>query len=131
MLGYLKAIYDWFTKVGESWLNSIWLVLGKWWSWQLAFAAAIVGCISFAIDAYCWLCSTYFSTTAYLLETITHHAGGKTGWSSLSAGAALLNCVFPLDYAISAGAAVMSVIVVVEAFKVIVTVYKLIPFKFT
>lgn len=133
MTGWLKGIFDWLGAQLLPWVSGIWRWMRDFtWMW-VALLLAILAPISYAIDY--WVRASYFVmvTTRDMFTVVASTAPSEASgmWAGLQSGAALMNCVVALDYAIALGTVVLGLYVMLAIARFFVWVYKLIPFKFT
>jgi hypothetical protein len=129
MLGYLKAIFDWFAQVGAEYFGGIFDVLRrfKWFVVALigAFLAPIVWIFELAKSLTGGLASQSAKLVALMDALRLGEAGGM--WASVGSGAALMNCVVPLDVLISSSGVLISLWLVIVGIKAALFVYRHIP----
>lgn len=134
MLGYLKAILDAVIKRLEPYLGGLFRVLGRVKWFTVAIVTALLNAVVFAVKFFVWSTAYFATTTGSLVgkaSALVSGGGGAGGWAALANGAALMNCVVPLDYALSAAGVLLGTFVLIQAWRGVVFVYRLIPLKFT
>jgi hypothetical protein len=131
MLGFLKALFDWCANVLQPYLGGIWEVVRKQKWFFIALVGALLVPLRWVLEIADTLTGGLAEQTEKLyqlvLELNISQANGL--WGQLSEGAALMNCVVPLDALLSSFGLVLSVWLTVFGIKVAVWVYRLIPFK--
>jgi hypothetical protein len=129
MLGYLKAIFDWFSNIGGEWFAGLFNLLNrfKWFVVALlaSLLAPIVWIFELAKDLTAGMAASSADVLGYMQTLGLGQAGGM--WSSLAGGAALMNCVVPLDIMISSFGALLSLWLVILGIKAALFVYRHIP----
>jgi hypothetical protein len=133
MLGYLKAIFDWFTNIGGTYLGGIWEILRKNKWILLTLVAALLAPIRWVLEVAEFLTGGIAEKTSELVGYFQQLRIGESGglWSAVSEGAALMNCVVPLDVILSSFGVLLSIWLTIFGIKAAVWVYRLIPGKFT
>lgn len=133
MLGYLKAIFDWFTNIGGIYLGGIWEILRKNKWIAITLLGALFAPIRWVLEVAEILTGGIVEKTAELAGLFQQLRIGESGgmWSALSDGASLMNCVVPLDVLLSSFGVLLSIWLVIFGIKAAVWVYRLIPGKFT
>jgi hypothetical protein len=133
MLGWLKGLFDQVGKVVVPWLMGIFDLLRSFvWMW-VALLLAILAPIYWAIDWFARSAAFVAQTTADMLTSTrtVNPAAASSYWAPLLDGAALMNCVVALDYAIALGSVVISMWGMIAITRGLVWLYKLLPGKFT
>jgi len=127
------SIFSFLWKQVEPWLRGIWSIVRKQAWLFVAFVLGVVTPISWAINY--WAEASYFllEETKRMFQTSKALGVGSAGsfWSALSEGAALMNCIVALDYAIAIGTTLFGFATFIAVAKGLVWLYKLIPFKMT
>lgn len=132
MWGWLKAIFQWLGNQLGPYLRGIVENLRRFKWFLVALVGAILAPINWVLD---WLveCAQFvYSQTADLLNMAHALDPGQSSnlWNAISAGAALMNCVVPLDYAVAVGSLLMGWLVALGILRAILWAYKTInPFK--
>lgn len=131
MLGYLKAIFDWFSNIGQTFLQGLFDVVRKFKWFFVALVAALLAPIKWVLEYARGVTSGIASATDQIVSYMAQfQAGNVSGWwAQLSAGAALMNCVVPLDLVLSVFGILITMWLVTMGIKAAVWLYKLIPFK--
>lgn len=131
MWGWLEGIFDWLMKQLRpllEWIGGAVMRL-KWFI--VALIGAITAPINWILD---WANDAWdygLSQTVELLSLVQSAGMGsaKEYWAGLSAPAALMNCVVPLDYALALGSVLLTFCIGGALFKALIWLYSLIPFK--
>lgn len=131
MIGYLKALFDWFTNVGGILLKGS-LDLFKRFKWFfVAVLAAVLAPLVWVLQALKGLTAGLVETSESILQTMEgfgiESASGL--WGGISGGAALMNCVVPLSLMLSSFGGLLTLWLLIMSIKTAVWVYRLIPFK--
>lgn len=133
MISAITAVFVWLRENLGSWLGAVWGLFRrvKWFAVGLAVVA--INMMDYAIEFFAWSGYTFAYQTGMLKDRVLSFldGDGAGAWGALSDGAALMNCVLPLDYMIAAGASVMVVYLICGGIYAVVAIYKLIPFKAT
>lgn len=133
MSGYLKAIFDWFVNIGGTFLEGLYDVVRRFKWFFVAVLAALLAPIKWVLEVARDITQGLVSTTQSVIDMVAQlgidNAGGM--WSALAGGAALMNCVVPLDYVLSTFGVLLSLWLVIFGIKAAVWLYRLIPGKFT
>jgi hypothetical protein len=131
MIGYLKALFDWFTNVGGILLKGS-LDLFKRFKWFfVAVLAAVLAPLVWVLQALKGLTAGLVETSESILQTMQGFGIDSASglWGGISAGAALMNCVVPLSLMLSSFGGLLTLWLLILSIKTAVWVYRLIPFK--
>lgn len=132
MSGWLKAVFESLQKRVEPFLSGLFEVLGRIKWFVVSIVVAVVNLVVYAVSFFVWATDFFATTTGRLLARWTSvSSSAGDGWSSLSKGAALMNCIVPLDYLLSAGGVLFGTWILIQVWRGIVFLYRLIPAKFT
>jgi hypothetical protein len=133
MIGYFKAVYDWLAGIGSVLWQGLFDVLRRFKWFVVALVGAILAPLAWVLDRVKAISETLVSTTGELVVTMgqlnLNAAGGL--WSQLAQGAALMNCVVPLDILLSTFGVLLTLWFVIFAIRTAYFLYRWIPAKFT
>lgn len=131
MIGYLKAVFEWLSGIGGVLWTGLYDVLRKFKWFFVALIAAVLAPIKWVFEFVVSITEKLVEATESLVD-LTAALGmdsANTLWASVGSGAALMNCVVPLDYCVTVFGAVLSIWLVIVSIKGAVWLYRLIPFK--
>lgn len=133
MVDWIQSVFLWLSKQITPWLQWLFGMLKKYVSIWVAIGVAIMAPISWAINFYAESTFFVYQETQRMLTTAQSLQAGNAGsfWGTLSDGAALMNCIVALDYAIAMGTTVFGFMLFILIAKGLVWLYKLVPFKFS
>lgn len=132
MWGWLEGIFEWLGDQLGPYLRGIVQNLRRFKWFVVALIAAILAPINWVLD---WLVQSaqfVYSQTADILTMARTLDPGQSSnlWNAIAAGAALMNCVVPLDYAVAVGSLLMGWLVTLGIVRAILWAYKTLnPFK--
>lgn len=131
MLGYLKAIFDWFNQIGQTLFQGIFDVVRRFKWFFVAVLAGLLAPVKWVLEVARGVTQGLLSSSAELEAYLNQFGAGSVSgwWAQLSAGAALMNCVVPLDLVLSVLGILITVWLVTMGIKAGVWLYRLIPFK--
>lgn len=129
MLGYLKAIFDWFSQIGGEYFAGLFDVLRRFKWFFVAVLAALLAPIKWvfqlAKDMTAGMVEQSAGLVTFMQSLRLNEAGGM--WNALADGAALMNCVVPLDVVLASGGVLLSMWLVILGIKAALFVYRHIP----
>jgi len=137
MIGWLAGIFDAILNFVGPFLRRIVDVVSRVQWFVVAAAGAVVYSVTYIFFFLGYLTGQAVIMTqdlrAEIAELVSSSGSGNASalWSSLANGAALANCVVPLDYAVAMGGALLSLWLVCMSIRVLLFFYRLLPFKFT
>lgn len=133
MIGFLQGIFDWLGRQLLPWVSGLWRMFREFaWMW-VALLFAILAPISYAIDYFVRASYFVLVTTRDMFSVVQQANPSQAAglMAALQSGAALMNCVVALDYAIALGTMVIGLWVMLGTARFFVWIYRLIPFKFS
>ena len=133
MINFIGSIFKWLIDVLRPAVDGLRksLDLLRWVI--VAIVAALLVPIKSLLEFLLWLTQLLHDQTESLLEFVQnlHLDSANTYWMQLSQGAALANCLMPLDFAVHLFNYSLTGLVVAIVVKVILTIYRLWPAKAT
>lgn len=105
-------VAEWVAKNFGPFLGSLWGLMRRMKWFSVGVVLVSITFFEYLISFFAWAGYTFASQTAIMAGTVKGFMSsanpGQT-WATLSAGAALMNCVVPLDYMLACGAIVIVV----------------------
>lgn len=134
MIPAISALYAWIKDNLGGFLGGAWALFRKLKWFQVGLVLVSITFLEYVISFFAWTGYVFGQQTGVLasqLRGFVTSSGGREAWSSLASGAALMNCVLPVDFMLAAGAVVMTVWFTVSVILMMLALYRLIPFKAT
>lgn len=129
MPDFLQGIFDWFVKVGGKLWEGIFEVVRRFKWFVVALIAALLAPIKWLLELVRDFAAGLAQSTADILTYMQQLGLDQSNslWAQLGEGAALMNCVVPLDYMLSTFGVLLSLWLVILAFKGAAWVYRHLP----
>jgi hypothetical protein len=129
MLDYLQGAFDWLVRVGGKFLEGIFDVVRRFKWFVVALVAALLAPIEYVLKAVLSLTEKLLAQSEQVLASMDAlmipDAQGL--WSQLASGAALMNCVVPLNTCLSVAGVLLTLWLTIFTFKVAAWVYRHLP----
>lgn len=138
-MDWLQGIFDWLGKRIEPSITWLGDVVGRIKWFTVALAASVVTLIGNVISILATAAQFFSFETGKLYQELVGLFGSAAGgggeigaiWPTIQQGAALMNCVVPLDYALSAAFTLTGIWGIVALVRATTWLWSLIPFKAT
>lgn len=129
MPNYLQGIFDWFVNIGGKLFEGIFETVRRFKWFMVALVAAVLAPIKWMLELVRDFAAALAQSTADILTYMQQLGIDQSNslWAQLGQGAALMNCVVPLDYMLSTFGVLLSLWLVILAFKVAAWVYRHLP----
>lgn len=134
MWGWLEGIFEWLGDQLGPYLRGIVQNLRRFKWFVVALVGAILAPINWVLDWLVEAAQFAYTETLSLKGMVQTMNPGQSSemWSALAGGAALANCVVPLDYMVAMGSLLMGWLVTLAIIRALMWAYKnFIPFKAT
>ena len=131
MWGWLQGIFDWLMKQLRPLLEWIGGTIARLKWFFVALVAAIMAPINWILDYLGEAFQYAVVETGKLFQTVqaVNPSQAQGWWTQMAKPAALMNCIVPLDYALSIGSLLLGWFMALGIIRAILWIYKLIPFK--
>jgi hypothetical protein len=129
MPDFLQGLFDWFVRVGGVLLEGVFDAVRRFKWFFVALVAALLAPIKWLLELVRDFALALAETSADLVTYMQNLgiAGSNSLWSQLGSGAALMNCVVPLDYMLSTFGVLLSLWLTILGFKIAAWVYRHLP----
>jgi hypothetical protein len=129
MLGYLQGIFDWFVNVGGVFFEGIFNVVRRFKWFFVAVLASVLAPIKWVLELAKGLTGGMVDASAQVVALVSQLQIEQSAglWGSLAQGAALMNCVVPLDVVLSSFGVLLSLWLVIFGIKAALFVYRHLP----
>jgi hypothetical protein len=134
MIPAITAVFEWLSRNLGAFLEGFWTLARriKWFSVGIVLVSVTI--LEYVVGFFAWSASIFGAQTGVVVSQVRGFMTGASTqqtWASLSSGAALMNCVLPVDFMLAAGGVVMAVWFNVSVILMLLALYRLIPFKAT
>lgn len=129
MIGWIKGIFDWLDGVGGVLFRGVYDVLRRFKWFAVAVLMALLAPVKWVLEVAKGISAGIANSSSDLLGLVNSLGMGQADslWGSIGNGAALMNCVVPLDYCLSVFGILLSIWTVILGIKAAVWLYRLIP----
>lgn len=129
MLGYLKALFDWFAKVGSPLFEGILGTVRRFKWFFVAVLASFLAPIKWLLQLAKDLTASLVTASADIVSLLSNLRIAEAGtlWGQIGEGAALMNCVVPLDVTLSMFGVLLTLWLIIFGIKAALFVYRHIP----
>lgn len=129
MTGWLQGIFDWLANVGGELFRGIYDVVRRFKWFAVAVLMALLAPVKWVLEVAKGISAGIATASADLVSLVSSLDMGSANslWGSIGNGAALMNCVVPLDYCLTVFGVLLSLWTVILGIKAAIWLYRLIP----
>ena len=134
MIPAISALYAWIKGNLGAFVVGLWGLLRKLKWFSVGLVLVSITFLEYVISFFAWSGYVFGQQTGVIASQVkgfVTSSGGREAWGSIASGAALMNCVLPVDFMLAAGGVVMTVWFTVSVILMMLALYRLIPFKAT